>query len=119
MKCELRVKRVYDKASDDDGFRVLVDRLWPRGISKEDARIDHWAKDVTPSNELRKWFHADSTRHTEFVARYSAELEDHRDKLEALVASFEQPVVTLVTATKDLEHGHVAVLLSQIRETLG
>ena len=114
MKPDIRVKRIYDESSDDDGFRILVDRLWPRGVSKEKARIDLWPKELTPSNELRKWFHADSTRHEEFVVRYTAELDEQRQSVRELIESLEDPVITLVTATKDLEHGHVAVLLSFI-----
>ncbi len=114
MQPDIRVKRIYDEPSDDDGFRILVDRLWPRGVSKEKAHIDLWPKELTPSNDLRKWFHADPTRHDEFVVRYTAELDEQRQSVRELVESIEAPVITLVTATKDVEDGHVAVLIAFI-----
>ena len=114
MKHELRVKRIYDESSDDDGFRILVDRLWPRGVSKEQARIDLWPKELTPSNDLRKWFHADPTRHDEFVVRYTAELDEQRQSVAEIIDSIDAPVITLLTASKDVESGHVAVLIAFI-----
>ncbi len=110
MQHELRVKRVYDEPSAEDGFRILVDRLWPRGVSKDSAQIDLWAKELTPSNELRKWFHEDPTRYEEFVATYTEELEERRDEINTLLRSLDQSILTLVTSTKDLSGGHVAVL---------
>jgi len=110
MQHELRVKRVYDEPSAEDGFRILVDRLWPRGVSKDAAQIDLWAKELTPSNEVRKWFHEDSSRYDEFVVKYTAELEERRDEINTLLRSLDQPTLTLVTSTKDLSGGHVAVL---------
>ncbi|WP_280365550.1 DUF488 domain-containing protein [Nocardia wallacei] len=109
-----RVQRVYDPPEDSDGARVLVDRLWPRGISKQQARIDEWAKNVTPSNELRRWFHADpQSREAEFRDCYLAELaadEAQRGlaRLRELVAGGR---VTLVTAVRDPAHSHVSILL--------
>ncbi|WP_280272646.1 DUF488 domain-containing protein [Nocardia wallacei] len=109
-----RVQRVYDPPEDSDGARVLVDRLWPRGIGKHQARIDEWAKDVTPSNELRRWFHADpQSREAEFRDRYLAELAAYEPqrglaRLRELVAGGR---VTLVTAVRDPAHSHVSVLL--------
>ncbi|MFI1911805.1 DUF488 domain-containing protein [Nocardia sp. NPDC020380] len=115
-----RVKRVYDAPDAADGRRVLVDRLWPRGISKQQAAIDEWAKDVTPSNELRKWYHADpQTRRAEFERRYRIELADdeHREGLARLRAEAAAGVLTLVTATRDPDHSHVPVLLGELGET--
>ncbi|MFE3193544.1 DUF488 domain-containing protein [Nocardia sp. NPDC059240] len=115
-----RVKRVYDAPDADDGRRVLVDRLWPRGISKQAAGIDEWAKDVTPTTELRKWFHADPlTRRAEFERRYRIELADdeHREGLARLRQEAAEGPLTLVTATKDPEHSHLPVLLDELRET--
>ncbi|BDT95903.1 hypothetical protein IFM12275_58790 [Nocardia sputorum] len=113
-----RVKRVYDEPDPDDGTRVLVDRLWPRGITKAQARVDRWPKALTPSTELRRWFHADrDARGPEFARRYRAELavpevqQDLRD-LRALAA--EGPV-TLLTAVQDPAHSHVPVLLELLR----
>ena len=115
MDPEIQVKRIYDEPSDGDGIRILVDRLWPRGVSKEKARIDLWPKELTPSNDLRKWFHADPTRHAEFVVRYTAELDAQGQEVKELIESIEQPIITLVTATKDIEKGHVAVLSAFIK----
>lgn len=110
------VKRVYDAPDPDDGRRVLVDRLWPRGISKQQAHIDEWLKEVTPSNDLRRWFHADpQQRGAEFADRYRTELEDseHRQGLEHLRELRAAGPVTLVTAVKDPAHSHIPVLLAQ------
>ncbi|WP_460717383.1 DUF488 domain-containing protein [Nocardia heshunensis] len=115
-----RVKRVYEAPDADDGRRVLVDRLWPRGISKQAAEIDEWAKDVTPTTELRTWFHADPlTRRAEFERRYRIELADdeHREGLARLRQEAAEGPLTLVTATKDPEHSHLPVLLDELRET--
>ncbi|MQY19785.1 hypothetical protein NRB20_28800 [Nocardia sp. RB20] len=115
------VKRVYDTPDPDDGRRVLVDRLWPRGISKQRAHIDEWLKDVTPSTDLRRWFHADPQhRGAEFASRYRSELEDdaHRQGLEQLRELRASGPVTLVTAVKDLAHSHIPVLLAQFGEEL-
>jgi len=109
-KRKFHIKRIYDEPAKSDGFRILVDRLWPRGVSKAAAKIDLWAKILTPSSELRKWFHADKTRHDEFVTRYTAELEDRREKIKELVDSLDNPTITLVTSTKEIKQGHVAVL---------
>jgi uncharacterized protein YeaO (DUF488 family) len=110
LPIELRLKRVYDKPADDDGDRLLVDRLWPRGVSKQVARIDLWAKDLTPSNDLRKWFHADPSRLDEFAIRYLQELETRKTVIEQILFSLQQSTITLVTATADLENGHAAIL---------
>ncbi|MEC3916774.1 DUF488 domain-containing protein [Nocardia sp. CDC160] len=115
-----RVKRVYDAPDAADGRRVLVDRLWPRGISKQQAGIDDWVKEVTPSNELRKWYHADpETRRAEFERKYRIELTDHaaRQGLARLRQEAAEGPLTLVTATKDPEHSHVPVLIEELRET--
>jgi uncharacterized protein YeaO (DUF488 family) len=108
------MKRIYDPASDDDGRRVLVDRLWPRGISKESAGVDEWLKDVTPSNELRKWYHEDPPqRRAEFERRYRHELDGptQQEALRRLREMMKQGPVTLLTSAKDLPHSHVAVLV--------
>lgn len=113
-----RVKRVHDDPSAEDGLRVLVDRLWPRGVSKERAQLDEWAKDVAPSNELRRWFHeAPQERGDEFAVRYTVELEgtEQRSRLDELRAQAAKQTVTLLTATKDVEHSHVQVLLRQLQ----
>lgn len=107
---EYRVKRIFDDPSPDDGVRLLVDRLWPRGISREAAHIDLWAKELTPSHGLRKWFHEHPDQHHEFANRYRLELSERLDKIIELFASIETSPLTLVTATTDLKRGHAAVL---------
>lgn len=108
---KIACKRIYDAPADTDGKRVLVDRLWPRGIKKENAQVDWWAKTLTPSNELRKWYHEDmENRWVEFQQRYRAELSLVPTDLEMLRQDAEQQV-TLLTAVKVPEHSHVTVLI--------
>ena len=112
----VHVRRVHDDPAPEDGFRVLVDRLWPRGVAKERARLDLWLKDVAPSTELRTWFHAEPDRFEEFAARYRAELAANPalDQLRDLVA--EHPVVTLLYAARaPRDRNHAAVLAEVIR----
>ncbi|MBI1315044.1 DUF488 family protein [bacterium] len=110
MPVEIRAKRVYESPAEDDGFRVLVDRLWPRGVSKAAAKINLWAKVLTPSNELRRWFHSSEPPYEEFVARFEAELADRQKEIDELLPELAQPVITLVTATKNVDGGHVEPL---------
>jgi uncharacterized protein YeaO (DUF488 family) len=109
----LRVARVYDDPEPDGGERVLVDRLWPRGFSKGDARVGHWMPKVAPSTELRRWYSHETSRFDEFAARYSAELETGEGALALaeLRELLRDGPVTLVTSTRDLDGSHVAVLL--------
>lgn len=104
------IARIYDEPSGDDGFRVLVDRLWPRGLKKADVHVDVWLKDVGPSDELRGWFGHEPERWEEFARRYRAELEDNPAfaELRSLVA--EHPAVTLLYGAKDTEHNQAVVL---------
>ena len=113
-----RVKRAYDGVSRGDGKRVLVDRLWPRGVRKEEAGVDLWAKDATPSNELRKWYHENPDQYGVFVERYEAELEGEaqRAALQEVRGLGAKHTVTLVTAAKDVERSHVPVLVKQLEE---
>lgn len=106
----LQAKRVYEDAAPGDGFRVLVDRLWPRGVRKADAHVDLWEKQVAPSTELRTWFHHDPERMEEFQARYRAELDENPavDDLRRVVA--EHDTVTLLFGAKDTEHNEAVVL---------
>lgn len=108
----LRLKRVYDPPAPDDGYRVLVDRLWPRGISKEAARIDHWAKEASPSTALRKEFHGHPDRWDEFRAAYALELaqEPARSAALAIRAEAAKGVVTLLYAAKDETRNNAAAL---------
>lgn len=119
MPTQIRVKRVYDEASASDGCRVLVDRLWPRGVSKAKARIDLWAKEMTPTDELRRWFHADLSRQTEFARRYRKELHERTSEIKETLKGITKKRITLVTATKDLEHGHVGVLKKFLERIVG
>jgi len=119
---ELRRKRAYDTASDDDGFRVLVDRLWPRGVSKERAAIDLWAKDIAPSTELRRDWHAASADDWGVYAdRYREQLaNESADALKALATEIAQhPVVTLVYSVHDTEHNHAVVLEKMLKPLVG
>jgi uncharacterized protein YeaO (DUF488 family) len=104
--------RVYEETAPRDGKRVLVDRVWPRGMRKEDAHLDEWLRDVAPSSELRKWYGHDPERFTEFRRRYLAELRDgeHREAAEHLRDLAAHDRVMLLTATKDVDHSQAAVL---------
>ncbi|WP_193597196.1 DUF488 domain-containing protein [Microbacterium sp. YJN-G] len=114
---ELRRKRAYDNASDDDGFRVLIDRLWPRGVSKERAAIDLWAKDIAPTAELRREWHATPDAFEAHAKSYRAQLSgESADALRDLVDELRgRPVVTLVYALHDTEHNHAVVLEEVLR----
>jgi uncharacterized protein YeaO (DUF488 family) len=118
MVREVRCRRVYDPVSDDDGFRVLVDRIWPRGLAKEDANLHSWEKDVAPSHELRMWYGHKPERFEEFKRRYIAELgaATGRAGLARLRELAEQGTLTLLTASRDLEHSQAAVLAELLRE---
>jgi uncharacterized protein YeaO (DUF488 family) len=97
----IRIKRIYEPADPKDGFRVLVDRLWPRGVSKEKARIDLWLREVAPSSALRIWFNHDPARWTEFRARYHAELRKNSAALALLVERMKKGAVTLLYSARD------------------
>lgn len=118
----VRVRRAYDPVENADGTRVLVDRLWPRGVSKERAAVDVWLKDLTPSNELRSWYHHDrADRHAEFVERYRTELDDtaHTEAVERLVGLVRGGgPVTLITAAKDVADSHVPVLVDHLKHVM-
>ncbi|GAA4829057.1 DUF488 domain-containing protein [Garicola koreensis] len=111
-------KRIYDEPGHNDGTRVLVDRVWPRGVRKEDAQLDDWVKDVAPSTELRKWFGHDPDRFDEFADRYRQELNtsEGHEALQRLKEALTGNRLTLLTATKDLENSHVTVLSDVVRE---
>lgn len=112
------MRRVYEAPEPADGARVLVDRLWPRGLSKEDARLTEWCKDVAPSTELRRWYGHQGERFDRFAERYRAELaqEDARQALERLRARAGEGPLTLLTATKDASSSHAAVLAEVLQE---
>lgn len=109
-KPAINIKRVYDPVSPQDGRRILVDRLWPRGITKEKAGIDEWLKDIAPSNELRKWFSHDPLKWREFRDRYIKELKEKPDLLERLRAEAKKGNVTLLYSARDAEHNNARAL---------
>jgi uncharacterized protein YeaO (DUF488 family) len=109
----VKIKRVYQEAEPADGRRILVDRLWPRGVSKDAARVDWWLKEIAPSNELRRWFAHDPSKWEEFQAHYRAELEARQPQLDELRALAARETVTLLYAAKDQEHNN-AVLLKEL-----
>ena len=113
----IRVRRVYDTPEPDDGTRVLVDRIWPRGLAKADARLDEWAKAAAPSTELRRWYGHEPERFAEFAKRYRAELAEpeRREAVDHLRELAGQGTLTLLTAVKDLSHGHAGLLADAVR----
>ena len=108
---QIHIKRVYEPASSSDGYRILVDRLWPRGVRKEELKYDYWAKELAPSDELRKWYHADPEgRQPEFAARYLNEL-DHSVAAEDFAHTLaDKKAVTLLFAARDTVHTHALTL---------
>ena len=119
MSTDIRVRRIYDDPLLEDGARVLVDRVWPRGLRKDAARLDDWAKDVAPSTELRTWYQHDPAKFGEFRRRYTAELTEPgaREALNRIRTLAEDRPVTLLTATKNLNLSQAAVLAGLLRET--
>lgn len=110
LPANIALKRAYDPPDEADGVRVLVDRLWPRGLTKKSAAIDEWAKNVTPSTELRKWFHHDPDHWDEFRRRYLAELKDKGSELEELRKLAQAGPITLIYAARDTPHLHATIL---------
>jgi uncharacterized protein YeaO (DUF488 family) len=113
MGNDVRYRRIYDDASSEDGLRILVDRIWPRGVRKEDANVDEWLREIAPSTELRRWYGHDPDRYAEFRRRYLAELREPvrkqaAQRLRETAAGHNR--MTLLTATRDLEHSQAAVL---------
>jgi uncharacterized protein YeaO (DUF488 family) len=109
----MKLKRVYEKPDKADGFRILVDRLWPRGLTKEKAALDLWLKEVAPSTELRKWFGHDPGKWTEFRRRYRAELKSHPAELKMIRSKAKEGTVTLLYGARDQEHNE-AIVLQQV-----
>ena len=108
----VRLKRAYEKPARGDGTRILIDRLWPRGVSKADAELDHWLKEIAPSTELRQWFGHDPERWPEFRRRYAAEIRRHPDELEQLRVLARKGPITLVYSAHDELHNDAVVLRS-------
>jgi len=112
----VKLKRVYAQPEKTDGKRVLVDRLWPRGVRKEDAGLDLWLKDIAPSDDLRKWFSHDPSKWLEFRERYRHELKDKPDMIEELKKAARQGTITLLYAAKDADRNNAVVLKEMIEE---
>jgi uncharacterized protein YeaO (DUF488 family) len=107
---KVKIKRVYEIPAKEDGIRILVDRLWPRGLTKEKANVDLWLKEIAPSNELRKWFGHDPSKWKEFVKRYLCELKEKEEQVSQLKEQMKKETVTLVYGAKDEEHNEALVL---------
>jgi uncharacterized protein YeaO (DUF488 family) len=116
-RADIQTKRIHEPPDPADGYRALVDRLWPRGISRPRAALDNWLIDLAPSTELRKWFHQDPRRWTQFVRRYRAELRAQAPMLEALRQRARQQRVTLLYAARDPRRNHALVLREVLRKT--
>ena len=106
----VQIKRVYEEPSTSDGKRILIDRLWPRGLTKEKAKVDLWLKDIAPSTELRQWFGHDPSKWNEFKKRYHDELKKNREIILKLIEQLKTGKVTLVYGAKDEEHNDAVVL---------
>jgi uncharacterized protein YeaO (DUF488 family) len=121
MTYKIRFRRIYDEPSPDDGLRVLVDRIWPRGIRKEEAHVEEWLREVAPSTELRQWFGHDPDRFAEFRRRYLVELRtpERKQALQHLRDVADDSRITLLTASRDLEHSQAAVLAGLVNERHG
>jgi len=111
----IAIKRAYDKPSAKDGVRILVDRLWPRGLSKAKLKIDAWPRELTPSTDLRKWYGHEPARFAEFRRRYRAELAEHAKELDAVRTMVKGRSATLITATREVDLSHAAVMRGILR----
>ena len=116
MSVDVHTKRIYDPPDPGDGYRVLIDHVWPRGVSRERAELDRWARELAPSDGLRRWFDHVPERFDEFRARYRTELEQQGELLEQLRSRARQGRVTIVYAARDREHNNAVVLAELLRE---
>jgi len=112
----IKIKRIYNRASSDDGKRIYVDRLWPRGMKKEEVKIDEWLKDISPSDALRKWFGHDPSKYEEFKRRYTQELENHSEILEKIKIEGKRKTVTLLFSARDVNYNNATVLKEILTE---
>ena len=110
----IRVKRVYEEPEDADGCRILVDRLWARGLSKEKAKVDVWVKEIAPSTELRRWYGHDPNKWTEFNSRYAAELEANPSQVEAILGEVQAGIVTFLYSSKEEQLNNAVALKEYI-----
>jgi uncharacterized protein YeaO (DUF488 family) len=116
LTLDVRTKRIYDPPDRGDGYRVLIDHVWPRGVSRERAKLDQWARELAPSDPLRRWFDHVPERFEEFRSRYRQELEDHGARLEELRGQARNGPVTIVYAARDREHNNAVVLAELLRD---
>lgn len=119
MSARIWLRRAYDEPTRNDGYRVLVDRVWPRGISRANLRIDEWMREVAPTDELRRWFSHDPNRWKEFRRRYRAELTEHVRELDHFVALVARRRVTLVFGARDEQRNNAAVLRESVEDRRG
>jgi uncharacterized protein YeaO (DUF488 family) len=111
----IQIKRIYEAPAKEDGYRILVDRLWPRGVKKENAKLDEWNKNLAPSDQLRKWFNHQPERFKEFEKRYRAELSELKDELKRIQKLSKSGTVTLLYGAKDREMNQAVVLLKILK----
>ncbi len=111
-----KIKRVYEKPDKEDGFRVLADRLWPRGLTKEKAAVDLWLKEIAPSTELRKWFAHDPEKWNDFKKKYVAELKENKEPVSILKEKIKEGTVTILYGAKDEVHNEAQVILDYVKE---
>jgi uncharacterized protein YeaO (DUF488 family) len=116
MQSNVHVKRIYDPSESGDGYRVLIDHFWPRGVSRERAKLDDWARELAPSDQLRRWFDHVPERFDEFHARYRTELAAHADRIEELRTRARNEPLTIVYAARDREHNNAVVLAELVRD---
>jgi uncharacterized protein YeaO (DUF488 family) len=110
MAMSIRIKRIYDPPSPQDGFRILVDRLWPRGLSKEKAKVDLWLREISPSNELRKWYAHDPDKWTEFKKKYHEEIKEKKEEFDLLRKKAREGTVTFLFSSKEGKLNNAAAL---------
>lgn len=115
---KINLKRVYDPVSKEDGPRILIERLWPRGVKKEDLIMDEWLKDVAPSTDLRKWFSHDPAKWKEFQKKYFKELDENHEALEPILKALHKGRVTLLYSSKDTEHNNAVSLKNYLEENM-
>lgn len=114
----IQLKRAYDDLDEDDGSRILVDRIWPRGVSKEQLQLDEWMKEVAPSDELRKWFNHEPEKFDEFKERYRQELENNQKSVSQLAEKAEEQDIILVYGAKDRDHNQAVVLKEYLEKKI-
>jgi uncharacterized protein YeaO (DUF488 family) len=118
MAIRIKIKRIYDPPGAEDGFRILVDRLWPRGLSKEKAKVDLWLREISPSNELRKWYGHDPDKWTEFKKKYLEEIEEKKEEFDLLRKKAREVTVTFLFSSKEEELNNAAALKEFVERKL-